>query len=67
MKFGPSIMKILVRKLNARKRFDGSFPRIKMLVENMSEDLIVKITGLPVEQIRKIKAEFHWVSYFEKH
>ena len=31
----------------------------KMLAENMSEDLIVKITGLPVEQIRKIKSELH--------
>ena len=31
----------------------------KMLEENLSEELIVKITGLPVEQIRKIKSEFH--------
>jgi predicted transposase/invertase (TIGR01784 family) len=31
----------------------------KMLIENISEDLIVKITGLPVEQIRKIKLELN--------
>jgi predicted transposase/invertase (TIGR01784 family) len=31
----------------------------KMLAENLSEDLIIKITGLPVEQIRKIKSELH--------
>lgn len=31
----------------------------KMMAENLSEDIIVKITGLPVEQIRKIKSELH--------
>jgi predicted transposase/invertase (TIGR01784 family) len=31
----------------------------KMLAKNMSEDLIIEITGLPVEQIRKIKSELH--------
>ena len=31
----------------------------QMLAENLSEDLIVKITGLPVEQIRKIKSGLH--------
>ena len=29
------------------------------LTKNMPEDLIVEITGLPIEQIRKIKLELH--------
>ncbi|MCL6592114.1 MAG: Rpn family recombination-promoting nuclease/putative transposase [Firmicutes bacterium] len=31
----------------------------KMMTKNMPEDLIIEITGLSVEQIRKIKSEFH--------
>jgi predicted transposase/invertase (TIGR01784 family) len=31
----------------------------KMLEEKLSEELIVKITGLPIEQIRKIKSELN--------
>jgi len=31
----------------------------KMLAKNMPEELINEITGLPVEQIRKIKSELH--------
>ena len=31
----------------------------KMMAKNMPEDLIVEITGLPLEQIQKIKLELH--------
>ena len=31
----------------------------KRLAENLSEELSVRITGLPVEQIRKLKSELH--------
>ena len=31
----------------------------KMLAKNMPEDLVFEITGLSIEQIRKIKSELH--------
>ena len=41
-------------------KMEGKWKMLKTcLAKNMPEDLIVEISGLPVEQIRKIKSKLH--------